>query len=60
MKLNKKVDHFIQIYLETKDEQITIFLVENVSFVDGKSYKIYFLSQIRTWNTQCKHFAQLM
>jgi len=60
MKLNKKVDHFIQIYLETKDGQITIFIVKNSRFVDGKSYTIYFLSQIGTWNTQCKHFLKLM
>ena len=57
MKLNKKVDHFIHIYLETKDGQITISLVENARVVDGRSYKIYFLSQIRTWNTQCYHFV---
>jgi len=50
MKLNKEVDHFIQIYLETKDGQITVFLVENSRFFEGKSYKIYLLSRIRTWN----------
>ena len=39
MKLNKKVDHFIKIYLETIDGHITIFLVENTCFVEAKSYK---------------------
>ena len=57
VKRNKKVYHFIQIYLETKDGQISIFLVENPRFLHGKCYKIYLLSQIRTWNTQCKHLV---